>query len=719
MGTLRTVLASASTMLVLIALPCASAGAAESAVSPLPASDYTVRHVCAAPAPGHAGCLAMRLVPTTAAARAHTHPLGITRNGPIDAGSPADGTDGLRPEDLRDAYFPSEQPEAPASEPQTIALVDAYNDPNAEADMKVYDTEFGLPKLPKCAPGEVSDCFEQVNQNGQTGNPPFPATEAAREAELVVCEDEVGANWETACKEAIEADGWAVEISTDIETAHAVCQNCKILLVEADSAEFPDLETAEKSAVKLAATEISNSWGGEEPPTDSEAFHHPRTVITAAAGDDGYLNWTEAEAAEKNGETYYMGTDYPASSPHVVAVGGTKLVLSGGARQSETVWNEDLGSSEENYGAGGSGCSTHFAAPEWQLKVSDWASVGCGTGGESKRAVADVSADADPYSGVAVYDSVPDLREEEGEVVNTPLYWWPIGGTSVASPIIASMFALAGGAHGVEYPAETLYSHLGTTSLYDVTKGGNGKCDDVYSSTCSGSLSSPFDCGLGALICNAARGYNGPTGVGAPNGIAAFQPLTEEARKQAEEQKAKEKKAEEKRLAEEKLREEERQSEAKKKEEEQKNQAGGSGGSGSTNGGSTTGASGTTESKAGSGGAPVSATPSTSAIVPILSAPALTQTAIVALSHGKPKASQIAFAFTLNVVARVHVKLAKLLVTHGRKHWQTLPYSLTIVAAKGRDSAHLNAHGKLAPGRYRLTLTPAHGTARTLTFQIG
>ena len=84
-----------------------------------------------------------------------------------------------------------------------------------------------------------------------------------------------------------------------------------------------------------------------------------------------------------------------------------------------------------------------------------------------------------------------------------------------------------------------------------------------------------------------------------------------------------------------------------------------------------------------------------------------------------PKASQIAFAFTLNVVARVHVKLAKLLVTHGRKHWQTLPYSLTIVAAKGRDSAHLNAHGKLAPGRYRLTLTPAHGTARTLTFQIG
>src|ERR1019366_9036193 len=116
----------------------------------------------------------------------------------------------------------------------------------------------------------------------------------------------------------------------------------------------------------------------------------------------------------------------------------------------------------------------------------DWTTTGCG----SNRAVADVSADADPLTGVAVYDSVPypEEEEEEGKKVTRELNWVPIGGTSVASPIIASMFALAGGAHKVEYPAETLYSHIGPTSLYDVTAGGNGKCDGAYS-TCSGSMS--------------------------------------------------------------------------------------------------------------------------------------------------------------------------------------------------------------------------------------
>ncbi len=110
-------------------------------------------------------------------------------------------------------------------------------------------------------------------------------------------------------------------------------------------------------------------------------------------------------------------------------------------------------------GAGGGGCSESFTAPPWQQAVPDWSQVGCG----SKRAVADVSADADPYTGVAVYDSVPiHPRRSIGELVNTPLEWWPIGGTSVASPIVASMFALAGGAHHVEYPAQTLYSHLGS-----------------------------------------------------------------------------------------------------------------------------------------------------------------------------------------------------------------------------------------------------------------
>jgi len=116
--------------------------AAASVVSPLPESDYTVRHVCAAPAPGYAGCLALELVGKTAAARAHTHPLGITTNRPIAAAKASEGAFGLRPQDLHSIYALPR----PASSTQTIALVDAYNDLSAEADLKVYDEEFGLPE---------------------------------------------------------------------------------------------------------------------------------------------------------------------------------------------------------------------------------------------------------------------------------------------------------------------------------------------------------------------------------------------------------------------------------------------------------------------------------------------------------------------------------------------------------------------------------------------
>jgi Subtilase family len=477
------VLAAACSML------CASVTQAGT-VSPLPASNYTVQSVCAPPAPGHSGCLAQLLVARTAAARARTHPLGLTTARAIVAGRAAEGAYGLRPQDLRSAYFPGEAPDAPVSEPQTIALVDAYDDPNAEADLEVYDHEFSLPS---CT--EINGCFKKVNQEGETGHPPVASSEREKE----------------------EADGWALETSLDIEMAHAVCQNCHVVLVEADSGENASLEAAENTAAeKIGATEISNSWGGEEPPTDSAAFDHPGVVITVAAGDDGYLNWNASEE-EVEGGVKIGGVNYPASSPHVVAVGGTSLTLSSPAeaRSSETVWND-----------GGGGCSLNFKAQVWQSEVPDWASVGCGTGSESKRAVADVASDADPYTGVAVYDSVPYVRAGSGLKNARVIGWTPIGGTSLASPIIASMFALAGGSHGVEYPAKTLYSHLGSAGLYDVTEGGNGKCDDDYSSGCSGSMHplSLIDCGQGVLICNAAAGYDGPSGVGAPNGIEAFKP---------------------------------------------------------------------------------------------------------------------------------------------------------------------------------------------------
>jgi uncharacterized membrane protein YgcG len=765
----RSAMVTAAGVLLALLLPTTAAGS----VAPLPASNYLTRPACPAPAPGRASCLAVELVPRTAEARAHTHPLAMTHTGPLEASGPKGGAYGLRPVDLRAAYFPGEAPEAPASAPQTIALVDAYNDPEAEADLAVYDKEFGIE-----ACTEANSCFEKVNQRGEPGHPPFPVTEAARAAEMGVCErqgESTQAGTE-ACTKVHEAEGWAVEISTDIETANAICQkHCHIVLVEADTDSYEDLEAAEETAVRLGReaekdpacdaeacdTEVSNSWGGAEPVLDSAAFDQPGTVITAAAGDDGYLNWTDAAEAKEANEEYYEGADYPASSPHVVAVGGTHLGLSAsGAWKEETVWNDDPRGGEENYGAGGGGCSTWFSAPVWQSGVPDWAKVGCGTGTAAKRAVADVAADADPYSGVAVYDSVPDFHEEEvgGKivVVNTPLGWWPIGGTSVASPIIASMFALAGGSHGVEYPAQTLYEHLETGMLHTVTSGGNGECDDFYGespathTTCTGSLNPlsarfAFDCGKGALICNAGPGYNGPAGVGTPNGIGALKPLTEAERKAIEAKHAEEatKKAEAEAEAAAKLKAEE-ETAAKAKEgtqtegppEEKPAQVetgskGNSGGSGSA-GASGSGGSGGGGAGAGTGTSPHSSSILTGSSTPTGSGKASSGTDAVRLSNlrltarasavfarGEPTISQVAFAFTLSAPARVRVMLSRLVGVSGRLHWNTAAGGFTLTATRGHDRAHLRGRGTLPAGHYRLTLTPAHGAAQSLAFRLG
>jgi hypothetical protein len=569
-----------------------------------------------------------------------------------------------------------------------------------------------LSELTACTAGEVSDCFEKVNQNGGTGNLPFPRSTTAREAKEAVCKSKAVTEEtrEEACKEVEAADGWATEISLDIEVSHAVCQNCKIVLVEADSSSFFDLETAEDTAAGLSATEISNSWGGAECSKgthgvecgeDSEAFNHPGIVVTTAAGDDGYLDWDAEEGSEKG------FADYPASSPHVVAVGGTRLqgpLGPGGTWAGETVWN--------GKGAGGSGCSISFAAPEWQTAEPDWSSLGCGSG----RAVADVAADADPYTGVAIYDSTPESPEGSGEVG-----WTTLGGTSLASPLIASVFALAGGAHGVRYPAETLYEneHKLPDSLHDVTEGSNGECSKPFDketglSGCS-ELQEAATCSEKPAICQARIGYDGPSGVGTPDGIAAFQPSGEEAKQQTEKQ-----------------REEEKQHEEKLHEEEQKKQSGGASGSGPNGNGSSTGsstnASGHSEAGAGAsqasgpGGDTASETAGSAASSKTtirLSALALTPNALLSLRSVRPKIRAVGFAFTLSADARVHATLAKRVRVHGHTRWVTLAGSLTIAAAKGRNHGRLTGHNALAPGRYRLTLTPQSGAARSIVFQIG
>jgi Subtilase family len=388
----------------------------------------------------------------------------------------AEGCYGLRPQDLHSAYaLPTTAPSE-----QKIALVDAYDDPTAEADLKVYDEAF---HLPSCT--SANSCFTKVNEKGKTT--PLPAVEG----------------------------GWAVEISLDIEAAHAICQSCHILLVEASDATNVSLDAAEETAARLGANEISNSWATAEPPTDSEVFNHPGVAITAAAGDYGYLNW-DTPYSEGRGLV-----SYPASSPHVTAVGGTRLSLTAeGGWVGETVWNGGAHTLAASRGAGGGGCSSRFPAPFWQQELPNWGSMGC----ESRRAVADVSADADPYTGVAIYDSTPVPVEEGFETLG----WGPIGGTSLSSPLIAATFALAGGPAGVEYPARTLYENgvANPGTLHDIQSGSNGECTKAFGpeglSGCT-ETEEALSCSAEA-ICLAGSGYDGPSGVGTPIGVGAFQP---------------------------------------------------------------------------------------------------------------------------------------------------------------------------------------------------
>ena len=363
----------------------------EAAASPVAAA-----HVCGPAAAGFARCHAL--------VRTDVTPSATTPSGYV-------------PADLQAAYT---LPSATAGSGQTVAIVDAYDDPNAESDLGVYRSQFGLP-----ACTTANGCFRKVNQSGGTTYP--------------------RAN-----------GGWAQEISLDLDMVSAICPNCHILLVEASSSSLTNLGTAVNTAARLGATAISNSYGGSEsssdPSYDTSYYNHPGIAITVSSGDSGY------------------GVQYPAASQYVTAVGGTSLTRASSARGwSETVWS-----------GAGSGCSAYDAKPSWQTDT------GC-----SKRTVADVAAVADPNTGVAVYDSY-SYQGQSG--------WLVFGGTSVSSPIIASVYALAGNAASVNYGSYP-YSH--TSSLWDVTSGSNGSCGGSY-------------------LCTGSAGFDGPTGNGTPNGTGGF-----------------------------------------------------------------------------------------------------------------------------------------------------------------------------------------------------
>jgi hypothetical protein len=637
-----------------------AAPAGANARSPLPASNYTARSVCPPPASGHASCMALTLVAASAEARAHDHPLAVVPNvrrtstqltEPLE---PSQGGYGFTPQALHTAYT------LPTSETasQTVAVVDAYNDPTAESDLAAYDKEFALP-----ACTTANGCFKQINEQGESTNLPFPQSSQA----LATAE----AGDEAEVEEAEEATGWGVEMSLDVQTVRAICQTCKIVLVEASSTHYPDLKAAERAAEQAHATEISNSWGGAEEAglegTESP-FNHPGTVITASAGDDGFLNWDLPH------ESVPGHANFPASSPHVVAVGGTRLEVNGetGAWQQESVWN--------GHGAGGGGCSTVFPAPIWQTSLSNWASVGC-----KDRAVADVSADADPYTGVAVYDTDNYGCEENG---NPYPGWCVIGGTSLSSPLIASTFALAGGAHGVSYPAKTLYANEAQHSagLRDVIAGSNGKCtlgiNGAGVARCTSSEEAA-QCSQDAS-CLAGFGYDGPTGVGTPDGITGFEPAStqtskeQEEKTQAEEVPTVEKKE---RLIEEIL------------------------------------ASVPTVTPP----APIAPPATVTGTGPVLrlSGLALSVKAIVALNQGRAKISRIGFVFTSTAPLRVIATLAKHVRVHRHLVWKNVGRPLLGTAKLGNNSWHLTGHGTLGRGAYRLTLATSGVPSKSITFQIG
>ena len=321
---------------------------------------------------------------------------------------------GYGPSDLRSAYNIT----GTGSSTTTIAIVDAYGYNNAEADLGVYRSTYGLP-----ACTTANGCFKKVNQNGVQGNYPRQDT------------------------------GWAQETGLDLDMESAMCPGCKIILVEANSSSYSDLAKAENEAAALNAHAISNSYGGGESGSQSfeNAYNHPGVAVVASSGDSGYS----------------AGPQFPATSPHVIAAGGTSLSRASNARGwSETAWSD-----------AGSGCSKIYFKPAWQTDT------GCST-----RMEADVSAVADPNTGVAVY--APVNARSSG--------WWIFGGTSVASPLLAGIFGVNGGP--VSY-ASGLYGDV--AGLNDVTSGSNGKCGGTY-------------------LCTAMPGYDGPTGLGTPNGSGAF-----------------------------------------------------------------------------------------------------------------------------------------------------------------------------------------------------
>lgn len=313
--------------------------------------------------------------------------------------------------------------------PNTIAIVDAggYRGPGSiEGNLATFDQQYDLPT---CT--QANGCLKIVNGSGQTSPlpPPLPLN-----------------------------DNWDIEYDLDVQTAHMICQTCKILVVEAaDDGE--SLDQAVPVAASFRPVAISLSWGGSNESSDNADFQFQGIAVVGASGDFG--------SDEAN--------DYPADLADVIAAAGTTLTLnSNNSWQSETVWSDS-----------GGGCAMiGFDAPTWQTSLSNWNPAGCGL----QKADGDMSALADPIPGVAVYS--------DGQ-------WLFGGGTSLAAPLIAGSIALSGRVPTDEYGSQYLYQNADGSDTHDITQG----------SDCTPQI---------VTHCTAGTGFDEPSGLGSLTGLGLF-----------------------------------------------------------------------------------------------------------------------------------------------------------------------------------------------------
>jgi hypothetical protein len=340
---------------------------------------------------------------------------------PASSGSSAPS--GYSPASLRSAYKLTKSSDS-GGRGETVAIVEAFRDPAAAADLAVYRSHY---KLPACT--RPNGCLRIINEHGGSKLP------AANRA-------------------------WATDQTIGLDAVSALCPHCHLLLVEASSNSLQNLGTAEDTAAQRAKF-VFNGWGSQEAigqDSDAHYFNHPGVAIVFSSGDNGY------------------GATFPADLQYVTSVGGTSLKRSkfNTRHWAETAWADT-----------GSGCSSLEPKPSWQ-RLDASAPDGC-----LNRTGNDVGADANPSTGIATYDTYGSHG------------WTKAGGVSVAAAIVTAAYALAGNPAPRTYPAS--YPYQQRSHLFDVQFGTNGGCD----------LNRQY-------LCTAAQGFDGPTGLGTPDGAAGF-----------------------------------------------------------------------------------------------------------------------------------------------------------------------------------------------------